>query len=54
MEQAEIAMMEVMYKTKSETSGEKRQNFNCAFWKMNIIDKLENLKHVEMCDCDKI
>ena len=45
-------MMEVMFK--SETITEKRDNLNGAFWQMNFIDKVENLKYVEMCDGDQI
>ena len=44
--------MEVMFK--SETITEKRDNLNGAFWQMNFIDKVENLKYVEMCDGDQI
>ena len=52
LEEAEITMMEVMFK--SETITEKRDNLNGAFWQMNFIDKVENLKYVEMCDGDQI
>ena len=47
-------MMEVMFKTRSETSEEKRDNFICGFWQMNFIDKVEKFKHVEICVADKI
>ena len=54
MEEAEITMMDERYETKSETSDKEGENFNCAFCQINFIDKVDMMKHVEVCEAEKI
>lgn len=50
IEEANIAKMDDLYETESETSDEEADNYKCAFCHKMFMDKTELMKHVEMCD----
>ena len=53
VEEAEIAMMDNVYKTESETSDEEGKNFNSAFCQISFIPEVDMIKYVEMCYAEK-
>ena len=52
VEEAEIAKMDDLCKTKSETSDKEGENFNCIFCPITIIDKVDMMKHVKVYDAE--
>ena len=53
VEDAEIAMIDHMYETETETDKEK-YNYKCAFFQKMFPEKADIMKHVQLCEFEGI
>ena len=53
VDDAEVAKLDDLYETESETTDGEGDNFNCPFCQKMFLNKIELMEHVEECSGDE-